>query len=487
MPEPMNTSEEPQEKASSSQSQSGIQQWWKNTIELIRPLILTRIQIVDLAEPEQTMAGIERDTEFRGFNVWILVFSIVIASIGLNVNSTAVIIGAMLISPLMGPIMGFGLGVGVNNLSLIKKSLINLGVATGIAILSSALYFLVSPIDEAGSELLARTNPTFLDVMVAFFGGLTGILAGSRREKNNVIPGVAIATALMPPLCTAGYGLAQMNGEYFFGALYLFLINAILIATSTTLVVRYLRFPVLKPLDTEKEKKYKRYFFIGLAALILPSGYILYKTVTQSVTTSEINQFIEENNVYPGTEVVSKEVSFDEGYPKVKLVLIGTRVPDPVLEEWERKLISVVPDVQLELVQNDGSEDTENLQRMIDLYEEGQSTVARREAELSALQLELSQTSLEREELQNQISQLNLPETLPAEMLALAPNVVKVGVAKQRVMNRDGDESLIPWVELTTAYPLDSISTVSLRLQMEDFLQARLPDAQSLRVRVVND
>ena len=196
---------------------------------LLRPHVLDRLRIVDLAEPVQTMEGIERDTEFRGFNVWILVFSIVIASIGLNVNSTAVVIGAMLISPLMGPIMGVGLGVGVNNLDLVRRSLGNLGVATGIAILSSALYFLISPINEAGSELLSRTTPTFLDVMVAFFGGLTGILAGSRKEKSNVIP--AIATALMPTLY-GSYGLAHLDATYFFGALYLFLINIMLIATG---------------------------------------------------------------------------------------------------------------------------------------------------------------------------------------------------------------------------------------------------------------
>ena len=176
----------------------------------------------------------------------------------------------------------------------------NLGVATGIAILSSALYFLISPINEAGSELLSRTTPTFLDVMVAFFGGLTGILAGSRKEKSNVIPGVAIATALMPPLCTAGYGLAHLDGTYFFGALYLFLINTILIATSTTLVVRYLRFPVVQPLDAAKEQKYKRYFTLGLLALVLPSAFILYNTVSRSVQKAKIQSYVSETVSFPG-------------------------------------------------------------------------------------------------------------------------------------------------------------------------------------------
>ena len=184
---------------------------WSRIVEILRPQLIERLQIRDLADPESTIEGIKKDIEFRGFNLWILVFSIVIASIGLNVDSTAVVIGAMLISPLMGPIMGFGLGVGINDAGTVRKSLTNLGVAAGIAVLSSAIYFLISPIDEAGSELFARTNPTFLDVLVALFGGLTGILAGSRKEKSNVIPGVAIATALMPQLCTAGVGFAPKS------------------------------------------------------------------------------------------------------------------------------------------------------------------------------------------------------------------------------------------------------------------------------------
>ena len=260
----------------------------------MRPQLIERLQIRDLADPESTIEGIKKDIEFRGFNLWILVFSIVIASIGLNVDSTAVVIGAMLISPLMGPIMGFGLGVGINDAGTVRKSLTNLGVAAGIAVLSSAIYFLISPIDEAGSELFARTNPTFLDVLVALFGGLTGILAGSRKEKSNVIPGVAIATALMPPLCTAGFGLANGEWEYFFGAFYLFLINAILIATATTLVVRYLNFPQATFVDPVRERKYKGYFAVALLALVIPSGWIFYKTVSETVVISRTDGYVTE-------------------------------------------------------------------------------------------------------------------------------------------------------------------------------------------------
>ena len=470
----MNPSEDSQTKGPEAPASPGFLEWWKDTVAMLRPHVLDRLRIVDLAEPEQTMQGIERDTEFRGFNVWILVFSIVIASIGLNVNSTAVIIGAMLISPLMGPIMGVGLGVGVNNLDLIRKSVGNLGVATGIAILSSALYFLISPIDEAGSELLSRTNPTFLDVMVAFFGGLTGILAGSRKEKNNVIPGVAIATALMPPLCTAGYGLAHLDGGYFFGALYLFLINAILIATSTTLVVRYLRFPIAQPVDAAKEQKYKRYFMMGLAALVLPSAFILYNTVTQSVKTSKLQEFISETVVFPGTEVVKREVDFPEGKPVAHVVLLGSTVPADLVLQWQDELAKAMPEAELQLVQNEGPSGLEDLQRMVNLYAEGQTALSLRDAELVQLRTELSN-----------LKDRDLPSSLASEILAQAPDVSGVEVANRRFVGRDGLERVVPWVDVQVAVQdsLDSLRMVALEQQIGAWLLLRL-DADSVALQI---
>ncbi|HNW52428.1 MAG TPA: TIGR00341 family protein, partial [Prolixibacteraceae bacterium] len=178
------------------------------------------------AEHLETIHSIEKGVDFKGVNVWTLVFAIFIASVGLNVNSTAVIIGAMLISPLMGPIMGLGLSIGIYDFDLLKKSLKNLVVAVFISVVTSAIYFFISPLSEAQSELLSRTTPTIYDVLIALFGGLAGIVAGSTKEKGNTIPGVAIATALMPPLCTAGFGIATGNFLYFIGAFYLFFINA---------------------------------------------------------------------------------------------------------------------------------------------------------------------------------------------------------------------------------------------------------------------
>ncbi|MGF1925296.1 MAG: TIGR00341 family protein, partial [Bacteroidia bacterium] len=183
----------------------------------------------DSAEENDIVESIRRNVEFRGANLWTLIFAVFIASIGLNVNSTAVIIGAMLVSPLMGPIMGIGLGVGTNDFELVKKGLRNLTIATVFSIATSTLYFYITPLHDASSELLARTSPSIWDVFIAGFGGLAGIVAATRREKSNVIPGVAIATALMPPLCTAGYGIASGNLYFFLGAIYLYFINSVFI------------------------------------------------------------------------------------------------------------------------------------------------------------------------------------------------------------------------------------------------------------------
>ena len=192
---------------------------------------------------EVVIDGVEKGVSFSGTNLWILVFAIFIASLVLNVNSTAVVIGAMLVSPLMGPIMGLGMGIAINDLQLLKKALANYAFAVGVGLTTSTIFFLLSPLNDASSEILARTSPTIYDVLIAFFGGFAGILAISSRQKGNVIPGVAIATALMPPLCTAGYGLANWNLNYIFGAFYLFVINTVFIALATLITARVLSFP----------------------------------------------------------------------------------------------------------------------------------------------------------------------------------------------------------------------------------------------------
>ena len=205
-------------------------------------------------QKEKVLENIKSNISFRGSNLWILACAIVIASVGLNVNSTAVIIGAMLISPLMGPIVGAGFALAIYDFELLKKSGKNLLIATIVSLIVATLYFYLSPFKVAQSELLARTSPNIYDVLIAFFGGLVGVIAITRVEKGNPIPGVAIATALMPPLCTAGYGLAMGNFSYFLGAFYLYTINCFFICISTFFILKYLKYKPIKTLNQRFEK-----------------------------------------------------------------------------------------------------------------------------------------------------------------------------------------------------------------------------------------
>lgn len=377
---------------------------WRQFRKIVSRFLGKRFSIIDLADPEATIQGIKKDVEFQGFSLWILMFSIIIASIGLNVNSTAVVIGAMLISPLMGPIMGIGLSLGINDFKLLTKSAKNLAVAVGIGLFASSLYFLISPISEASNELFSRTNPTLLDVVVAFFGGLAGILAGSRKEKSNVIPGVAIATALMPPICTAGYGLAHADWHYFFGALYLFLINGVLIATATTVVTRYLRFPMATIMDPALAKKTSRWFSIAIIVVIIPSIWIFYTTVSNTIAQGKVHSFVESTVVYPGTEIVKEEISFNEGHPQVSLVLFGELIPENLVEQWATDFNTKF-EGQLNIIQGDnGNDNLLEMSKLVNLYSEGraeaktyQDKIADLEAQLSLLEGQLIPANLAKE------------------------------------------------------------------------------------------
>lgn len=287
---------------------------------------------------ENTTNGIKRDIDFKGHNVWILIFSIFIASIGLNTNSTAAIIGAMLISPLMGPILGVGFSVGTNDLVMLKRSMKSLGVAVSVALITSTIYFAISPLTEADSEILARTKPTFLDALIALFGGFAGIVAGSRKEKSNVIPGVAIATALMPPLCAAGFGLANGKFEYFFGAFYLFMLNSIFISMSTYIIVRYLRFPLVKFIDPIRERKVKRYITVFTLVTLIPSGIIFWNVTKASLFENRAESFLTENIHYSGSSVMNTKINFNDTVPYIEVYMIGENVPDKVINGWKRQL-----------------------------------------------------------------------------------------------------------------------------------------------------
>lgn len=281
----------------------------------------------DKAAEDEVKENIIRSVEFRGTNLWVLMFAIVIASVGLNVNSTAVIIGAMLVSPLMGPIMGIGLSLAINDFELLKRSGRNFLLAVTISLVVSTLYFAITPLSNAQSELLARTTPTIWDVLIASFGGLAGIVAQSRRDRTStVIPGVAIATALMPPLCTAGFGLATGNWAYFGGAFYLFFINAVFIAFSTFFVVRFLKYEKKVFLDKKRERRVKNTMIIIITATLVPSIILAYRIVQHAVFEGNAEVYIQNVLNFKGTEVVSRNVRISGSDKVIEVTLIGEPV-----------------------------------------------------------------------------------------------------------------------------------------------------------------
>ena len=287
---------------------------------------------------------------FRGANLWVLIFAIFIACLGLNLNSTAVIIGAMLISPLMGPIIGMGLAVGRVDLELLKRSLTNYGVATVISVLTAALYFQLTPLTEAQSELLARTSPTLYDVLIALFGGAAGILALSTGGKGNVIPGVAIATALMPPLCTAGYGLAMGEWSFFFGACYLFFINTVFIALATYLGVRLLKFKPKQFVDKARLAVVNRYITVIVVVTMLPAVYMTTQIIRQSVLENHVKQFVKHELNQSGTRILSEQA--DRETKTLNVVALGAALPNDMIEAARQRLADYqLADYQLNVIQ----------------------------------------------------------------------------------------------------------------------------------------
>lgn len=274
---------------------------------------------------QKTLESVKKNIDFKGANLWILACAILVASVGLNVNSTAVIIGAMLISPLMGPIVGAGFALGIYDFALLKKSLKNLLTATAVSLSVSTLYFYLSPFKDVQSELLARTSPNIYDILIAFFGGVVGAIAVTRSEKGNPIPGVAIATALMPPLCTAGYGLATAHWSFFFGAFYLYCINCVFIGIATFLIIKYLKYAAVKQVDEKQQKQVKVIISVLIAAMLLPSAYLAYSLYREQQFKKNADLFIENEFSSKGYTVVYKKTDFSTQAKKLELAFLSKR------------------------------------------------------------------------------------------------------------------------------------------------------------------
>ncbi len=288
-------------------------------------------------DKDQTIEDVKNDIPFKGHNAWILIFSVFVASIGLNVSSTAVVIGAMLISPLMGPIVGVGLSIAINDIDTLRRSLVNLGVMVGLSVLAATLYFWASPLTELTPELESRTAPTILDVLVAVFGGLALIVAKSKKgTMPNAIAGVAIATALMPPLCTVGYGIAVWEPGFFLGALYLFSINATFIALSTFIVSKLLRFPMLRYVNSAKRKRTARFASLLAILVMIPASYTFYVTLNESNAEHDYKIFLE-NDINSNENLYLRKDFYNYSEKTIKLYFDG-EIPEAIVSDLKNEI-----------------------------------------------------------------------------------------------------------------------------------------------------
>ena len=429
----------------------------------------------DKENEQEVVAQITKGVSFRGANLLILIFAIFIASLGLNVNSTAVIIGAMLISPLMGPIIGMGLAVGINDLELLKRSAKNYGVATLISVLTATVYFLISPLSDVQSELLARTSPTFYDVLIAFCGGAAGIIALCTGGKGNVIPGVAIATALMPPLCTAGFGLATGHWLYFLGAFYLFFINTVFIALATYSGVRLFHFQPKESLASEKGQKTRRIVMALVVATMIPAAYMTVHIVRQSMIHNSVNRFVKAELTQRGTQIISNSV--DKDSLRLRIVAVGKEITEAKQKEAQRRMAFYgLGNYQLRIIQGTQSDSLMLLNSELSAMTTSRESERRQVAELS------SQVSKLNNQLAGYTRYESLSTEIRSEVSALFPEVKSLSISRVAEVFSDTaavSHHVVAIIGTSHRKPLPKAETHKL----QEWLQARIK-ADSLVILV---
>lgn len=354
--------------------------------------------LFDLRKDQQDTKVIDETVrmgaQFGGTNLWVLFFAILIASVGLNTNSTAVIIGAMLISPLMGPIVGMGYGAAVQDLGLIRTAGKNLAIFVVLSLVTSVLYFTLSPLEQPQSELMARTFPTLWDVLIAAFGGAAGMVAVTRRSYSNIVPGVAIATALMPPLCTAGFGIAHGRWDMFGGAFYLFIINSMFIGASTLAVAKLLRLPRQGQLDEATRKRHRLIIVLGLTVVLVPSVWMAYRLVQQEVFASAAARVARDLESEPSSHVLMHEV--DAGARTLRLIVVGRTDEAQLREQVQRRLLRD-GQADVTVLVRDAGDDSLNVEKLRSELQEGVNKtlveqVKSMDAQLKALQQDVTKT-----------------------------------------------------------------------------------------------
>jgi len=436
----------------------------KTWVEIVKEELRTRFNpMSDKEEEEDTIESIISGIRFRGAQLWILIFAIFIASLGLNVNSTAVIIGAMLVSPLMGPIIGMGLAIGISDWQLFKTSAYNFFWATIISIITATVYFFISPFNEVQSELLARTSPTLYDVLIAFFGGAAGFMAIATKGKGNVIPGVAIATALMPPLCTAGFGLATGRPMYFFGALYLFFINTVFICLSTYLGTRLLKFQQKKMVDPVREKRVHQYIIAIVLVTLIPAAFITVNLFRQSIFQRNVGSYVKNEWNLVGTQIIANEADLEQ--KRLQLIAVGLEVPDDSIEVRRNRLKDYhLEDFSLQVIQGTQTDSLIMLNKRISQMAENASdktqTIRDQQRHITELEIRLQEYSYyenlvaqlrkEAESLYPAVSSLAIASMSEAKNDSVVTPIVTVIVESKSNLTNEQKTSLRRWLQTRT-------------------------------------
>lgn len=383
------------------ESREEVKKDFRGLLESTKVFLHDLLDIRPNTDQEATKEAIIADIPFKGHTSWILICSIFIASIGLNANSTAVVIGAMLISPLMGPILGVGMSLAINDIDTLRRSLKNFAVMVVLSVLTAYLFFAVFPLRDESSELLARTAPDIRDVLIAFFGGLALVIARAKRGTiASVIFGVAIATALMPPLCTVGFGIAIGNFEYAMGAMYLFTINTIFIALATFLIIKFLRFPMVRYANSQKRRRTARIASIIAVLVMIPAGYTFYNVFQESRFRKQANDFITEK-IMPyqfskGGRFLKdfSNIEYNDGEDaSIELVFMGNEtIPENIIDTWnsQKNEFSKLTDCSLRIIQGANSADVDQFKYVNELYESQKSELLGKDDRIKLLESELT-------------------------------------------------------------------------------------------------
>jgi uncharacterized hydrophobic protein (TIGR00271 family) len=449
----------------------------KGLYEILRSFLSELLNIRTNTDMQATKESIIADIPFKGHTSWILICSIFIASIGLNANSTAVVIGAMLISPLMGPILGLGFSLATNDIDLLNRSLKNFMVMVGLSVVTAFLFFWIFPLRDESSELLARVKPDIRDVLIAFFGGTALVIARARKgTMASVIFGVAIATALMPPLCTVGFGLAIGNASYALGALYLFLINTIFIAIATFLVIKYLGFPMERYANSARRRTIARIASISGIVVMIPATYTFYGVLQESLFKRDAQAFLRETvESYPFDNggIYRKEfatLDYNKGdQSEISVMLLGAAsVPEEVITTWRIRLQSYdrLKETLFEVIQSTDADDPNSMQYVLELYENKKSELSSKEDQIKLLENEIIR-------LKESMS-LTIPfNAVTTELVAAFPEINRVGYSA-RVQTDFSNQDTLPVFEIDYNQTLTAGTKEELNPRIENWLKARL-------------